>query len=35
MKSITCKANSDIVTTLKRDRNDTAVVLQINFTLLS
>ena len=34
MKSITCKANSDIVTTLKRDRNDTAVVMQINFTEL-
>ena len=31
MKSMTCKANNDIVTSSKRDRNDAAVVMQINF----
>ena len=34
MKSITCKANIDIVTSpsSKRDRNDAAVVTRIKFT---
>ena len=32
MKSITCKASNGIVTSSKRDRNDAAVVMQINFT---
>ena len=34
MKSITCKTNIDIVTSSKRDRNETVVVMQINFTEL-
>ena len=34
IKSITCKVNIDIVTTSRRDRNNTAVVMQINFTEL-
>ena len=34
MKSITCKANIDIVTSSKRDRNGAAVVMQKNFTEL-
>ena len=33
-KSIACKASNDIVTISTRDRNDTAVVMQINFTEL-
>ena len=32
MKSITRKANIDIVTSSKRDWNEAAVVMQINFT---
>ena len=31
MKSITCKANIDIITSSTRDRNDAVVVKQINF----
>ena len=34
MKSIKRKANNDIVTSSKRDRNDGEVVMQINFTEL-
>ena len=34
MKSITCKANTDIFTSSKRDKNEAAVVMQINFTKL-
>ena len=36
MKSITCKASNDTITSSKRDRNesDAAVVMQINFTEL-
>ena len=34
MKSITCNANIDIVTSSKRDRNGAAVVMQKNFTEL-
>ena len=34
MKSFTCKASIDIVTCLKRDSNDVAVAMQINFTEL-
>ena len=34
MKSITCKGSNDIVTSSTRDRNDAAVVMQINFTEL-
>ena len=35
MKSTTCKANINIVTSSKtRDRNDSVVVKQINFTEL-
>ena len=30
MKSITCKANMDIITCSKHDKNDDAVVMQIN-----
>ena len=32
MKSITCKENIDIVTSSKRDWNEAAVMMQINFT---
>ena len=32
--SITCKASRDIFTSSKRDRNDAAAVMQINFTEL-
>ena len=38
MKSITCKASNesnDIVASSTRDRNDAAVVMQINFTYLN
>ena len=31
MKYITCKANINIVTSSKLDRNDAAVVMQTNF----
>ena len=31
MQSFTCKANINIVTSSKRDRNYAAVVMQINF----
>ena len=34
MKSFTCKASNDIVIESKRDRNEAAVVMQINFTQL-
>ena len=34
MKSITCKASNDTITSLKRDGNDAAVVMQINFAEL-
>ena len=34
MKSFTCKASNDIVIKSKRDRNEDAVVIQINFTEL-
>ena len=34
MKSFSCKASNDIVPSSTRDRNDAAVVMQINFTLL-
>ena len=34
MKSFTCKASNDIVIKSKRDRNEAAVVIQINFTEL-
>ena len=34
MKSFTCKASNDIVIKSKRDRNEAAVVMQINFTEL-
>ena len=34
IKYITCKANIDIVTSSKRDRNYAADVMQINFTEL-
>ena len=33
MKSITCKARN-IITSSKRDRNDAAIVMQMNFTEL-
>ena len=32
MKSFTCKASNDIVIKSKRNRNEVAVVIQINFT---
>ena len=35
MKSITCKASNNIVASSTRDRNDAAVVMQINFTELT
>ena len=34
MKYITCKESKDCITSSKRDRNDAAVVVQINFTEL-
>ena len=34
MKSITCKTSNDIVTSSTRDRNDAAVVMQMNLTEL-
>ena len=34
MKSFTCKASNDIVIISKRDINEAAVVMQINFTEL-
>ena len=34
MKFITCKGNIDIVTSSTRDRNDVAVVMQLNFSKL-
>ena len=34
MKYITCKTSKYIVTSSTRDRNDAAVVMQINFTEL-
>ena len=34
MKSFTCKASNDIVISSKRDRNEAAAVMPINFTEL-
>ena len=34
MKSITCKENTDIATSSKRDGNEAAIMIQINFTEL-
>ena len=34
MKSVTCRANIDIVTGSKSDRKEAAVVMQIKFTEL-
>ena len=34
MKSFTCKASNDIVISSKHDRNEAAVVMQVNFTEL-
>ena len=34
MNSLTCKASNDIVIKSKPDRNEAAVVMQINFTEL-
>ena len=34
MKSFACKASNDIVINSKRDKNEAAVVMQINFTEL-
>ena len=34
MKSFTCKSSNDIVIKSKGDRNEAAIVMQINFTEL-